>query len=420
MTGVPLRVLWFINKIPAVLADAAGTPYHRGGWLDAYIEVVGRSKLVELTVAFPDPRGVAPSEAIDGVRYVGLPAAEPDSAVMRVVRRWRHEVTYKETLNAVRALVTDVQPDLVHLHGAEYGYGLAVYSADVPVLLSIQGSPTAIRRLYLRGVDRHFLRGLSIWEFLRGVGAVHNHLRLGAQAGVEAEIMRSVGHIAGRTDWDKRLSAVMAPHAQYHLCDEPLRDTFYGPRWHREGADPRTILAVVGSYPLKGVSTLLRAFRALLSLIPDATLVLVGLEVGTEHERATLRHIRAGGLGGRVRMTGVITPDSLVSELQRCSVFVNPSHVENGSNTLSEAMLLGVPCVATSAGGMTTTSGYGRGALLVQDGDHGALAGAIAFLLASADEPVQMAGRAHDIAIVRHDRERILGQVLATYRQMVG
>jgi hypothetical protein len=264
-----LKVLWFIGKMPAILADSVGRPYQRGGWLDSYLELIGSSRDVCLTVAFPDPFGIAPRTTVSGVEFVGLPMAEPRTAMGRVLRRWRHQVVRRETLHAARQLVSQVRPDLVHVHGAEYGYGLAVSTGDVPVLVSIQGSPTLIRRMYLRGVDRYFLRSLSAWQFARGVGAFHNHMMLGARASVEAEILGAVGHVAGRTDWDARLAAVMAPQAQYHHCDEPLRTPFYGPTWRQDEAVPGRVLALVGDYPWKGASTVLRAFGALVALVPE-------------------------------------------------------------------------------------------------------------------------------------------------------
>jgi glycosyltransferase involved in cell wall biosynthesis len=286
-------------------------------------------------------------------------------------------------------------------------------------VLSIQGSPTVFRRLYLRGVDRHYLRSLSFVEFLKGRGPVHDHMKMKAQAAMEAVTMASVDHIAGRTEWDHRLASVMAPQAVYHRCEEPMRLPFYQASWHAEAAIPGRIVSISGDYLRKGVGTLLRAFDLLRRAEPGTTLVLAGVFPDTRHERATMRHVRALGIEDRVTVMGEIDAQTVAGELTQASVFVSPSHGENGCNTLSEAQLVGVPCIASSAGGMVTTADHGSGALLVQDGDVEELAGALLSLVNDPDRAARLGERGRALASARHDRERIRAQILSMYDDML-
>jgi glycosyltransferase involved in cell wall biosynthesis len=411
------KVLWFINKVPQAVDRAAGMHGVRGGWLDSYVEIIGAEPGIELTVAFPDQMGRATAE-IEGVTYAGLPTWERPSRLGRVVSRWSHDVAPPRVLAAATRLVEDVGPDLIHLHGAEYCYGLAVRGSGVPTALSIQGSPTAIHRLYLRGVDRYFLRSLSLVSFLKGRGPIHDHLRMKAQAANETAIMASVGHVAGRTEWDRRLASVMAPQAVYHHCDEPMRRAFDETSWRLDAARPGRIVCTSGDYALKGVGTLLRAVDILRGTVPEVSLTLVGV-LGEEHRRATVRHLRALGIEDRVTLAGETDARALAEMLTGANVFVNPSHIENGSNALSEAQLVGVPCVASCAGGMVTTAGGGSGALLFQDGDAEALAGALSSLMRHPDEAAELGARGRALASARHDRASIRSQVLSMYDEML-
>jgi len=414
------KVLWFINKVPRAVARTVGTPGARGGWLDSYIEIIGAEPGIELTVAFPDSSERAGELKIDGVNYAGLPTWEPASAVGRVISRWRRNVAPPHVVAAAARLIRDVGPDLIHLHGAEYCYGLAVSGSGVPTILSVQGSPTAIRRFYLRGVDRHFLRSLSLGSLLKGRGPVHYHARMKVQAANEKAVMASIDHVAGRTEWDRRFASVMAPQAAYHHCDEPMRRAFYEVTWHPATARPGRIVCTSGDYALKGVGTLLRAVDILRRTVPEASLVIVGVLPGDEGQRATLRHARALGIEDRVTLAGEVDAATLACLLTEASVFVNPSHFENSSNALCEAQLVGVPCVASSAGGLVTLAAHGSAALLFQDGDEQALAGAILSLLRDPDEAARLGARGQMLAAARHDRSSIRAQILSIYDETVG
>jgi glycosyltransferase involved in cell wall biosynthesis len=411
------KVLWFINKVPRAVDRTAGGPIVRGGWLDSYIEIVATDPAIELTVAYPDQAGRAAVE-IDGVTYTGLPTWERPSRFGRVISRWSHNVAPTRVLAATERLIREVGPDLIHLHGAEFCYGMATGGSGVPTLLSIQGSPTAIHRLYLRGVDRYFVRSLSLGSFLKGRGAVHDHVRMKAQAANESVIMASVGHVAGRTEWDSRLASVMAPQAVYHLCDEPMRSAFHETSWHRDTAQPGRVVCTSGDYALKGVGTLLRAIGILRRIVPEVSLVLVGVS-GEESRRATTRHIRALGIEDSVTLPGEVGAQTLAMTLAEASVYVNPSHIENASNALCEAQLMGVPCVASSAGGLVTLADHGSAALLFQDGDAEALAGALLTLMRDPDAAAALGQRGRARAIARHDRDRIRAQILSIYDEML-
>ncbi|HEY5484112.1 MAG TPA: glycosyltransferase, partial [Propionibacteriaceae bacterium] len=263
-------------------------------------------------------------------------------------------------------------------------------------------------------------RSLSFFDLLKGVGPVHGAVNMKRQAAMEAVTMASVGHTAGRTEWDRRLSSVMAPQAVYHHCDEPLRLAFYDASWDPDAAVPGRIVCITsGGYTGKGIGTVLRAVGILRHVRPETTLFMASVRRDTDCGRATTRHVHALGIEDRVTLMGDIDAKAVAGELTRASVFVTPSHWENSSNTLSEAQLVGVPCVATCAGGMVTMADRGSAALLVQDGDAVALAGAVLSLMNHPEEAAMLGARGRALARVRHDRDRIRSQLLAMYDEIL-
>lgn len=413
------KVLWFINKVPAPIAtDSTGV---LGGWLDCYLEIIGREEDIDLTVAYASPPGTEGESRVDDVTFVGLPTGERRTLFGRVAGRWRHDVAPAVLLEASTRLIARVAPDLIHVHGAEMCYGLAVRGCGIPTVLSVQGSPTAGRQLYLRGVDRHYIRALSFLDFLKGFGPIHGAVNMKRQAAMEAVSMSAVGHVAGRTEWDRHLASVMAPQAVYHHCDEPLRAPFHDFAWCPEETVPGRIVCITsGSYTGKGIGTLLRAIAVLRRSHPEITLLIARVPRATDDGRATSNHVHALGLEDCVTLSGDLDASTVAGELARATAFVNPSHWENGSNTLSEAQLVGVPCVATCAGGMVTTADHGAAALLVQDGDAEALAGALLSLMDDPVEAARLGARGRALAQARHDRDRIRAQVITMYDAMLG
>ena len=54
----------------------------------------------------------------------------------------------------------------------------------------------------------------------------------------------------------------------------------------------------------------------------------------------------------------------MIEEYLKANVFLSPSVIENESNSICEAMILGVPVVASFVGGIGTTVEHGKSGLL--------------------------------------------------------
>jgi len=79
-------------------------------------------------------------------------------------------------------------------------------------------------------------------------------------------------------------------------------------------------------------------------------------------------------------------------------------------------MILGMPCIATYAGGTSSLIKDKEEGLLIQDGDPWSMAGAIHELLSNEIEAIEFGKRARERALIRHDKERIVSELLAIYK----
>lgn len=148
----------------------------------------------------------------------------------------------------------------------------------------------------------------------------------------------------------------------------------------------RYVLAIGTVEPRKDLPTLVRAFAQLASASPGLALVLAGPDGwGSD---ALAASIAETSLSDRVVRLGWVERAERRQLLEGACVFAYPSVYEGFGFPPLEAMLAGVPVVATRAGALDEVAG--GGAVLVDVGDPSALAEAIARLV---DDPAARAAQ---------------------------
>ena len=145
----------------------------------------------------------------------------------------------------------------------------------------------------------------------------------------------------------------------------------------REGLGPGPVIGMAGwIWPWKGQDVFLRACAALAGRWPTARFVLVGGTGDEAFRRRLDEMVDEFGLADRVVFAGD-RPD-VYDWFDAMDVAVHASWGEAFGLVLVEAMALGTPVVATSAGGPSEIVVDGESGLLVPPGDHRAMADAIA------------------------------------------
>lgn len=138
----------------------------------------------------------------------------------------------------------------------------------------------------------------------------------------------------------------------------------------------------------KGHRFLLEAFALLHTMLPEQQLELLLLGEGREETalRTQARHL---GVEPRVCFAGFQRKPEAWMKIMDC--MVQPSLTEGTPNSVLEAMLLGVPVIATSVGGVPDVIDHGQTGLLVQPNSAVALAEAMKKMVRSASLRRQLA-----------------------------
>ena len=121
--------------------------------------------------------------------------------------------------------------------------------------------------------------------------------------------------------------------------------------------------------------------------------------------------IRRLQLSEKITFIGSLNADEMKREYLSSNVFVCPSSVENSPNSLAEAQILGVPCVASKVGGISDMM-KGNEENLYQFDDVKMLAEKVCLIFRNQHLQVSTS----EIARVRHDKMKNTIQLVNIYK----
>lgn len=145
-------------------------------------------------------------------------------------------------------------------------------------------------------------------------------------------------------------------------------------RIRRDPNSPPVILFVGALTPEKGVDTLLEAWALLRKRGTLFQGILAGEWRSPAFGQQTRRTISALGLGSSIRLAGSLTGSAKWSAFAEADVFCFPSNVDNFGLVVLEAMMMGLPVVASDWCGMKDLVADGKTGFRAPRGDSAAFA----------------------------------------------
>ena len=171
-------------------------------------------------------------------------------------------------------------------------------------------------------------------------------------------------------------------------------------------AEDRPVVVIVSRLVRhKGHPELLAAMRDV-----DAELWVVGDRLASDHGEDLEPYFAASGLGPRLRRLGY--REDIPAILAAADIFVLPSHFEGLPMSVIEAMLSGLPVVATDISGPREQVVDGETGFLVGLMDVPALAGALQRLAADPDLRTRLGAAARARALDLYDEGRVVARTL--------
>lgn len=427
-----MKVLWVCNIMLPTIARQLGASYsNREGWLSGLLERVvqeqGRNR-IELGIAFP-----VDEEMGNFHRSIQLGESTSCLCYGFVEDLGTPEIYDSSLEQCFSEILEDFKPDILHVFGTEFPHTLAcikIFDRPERTLVGMQGVCSAIAEEYMADLPMKVQRQVTLRDRIRQDSLRQQQKKFKKRGENERKALLLTGNIAGRTDFDLKQANKINPEAKYYYLNETLRGIFYRDRWKRTTCRPYSIFLSQGDYPLKGFHYLLRALPKVLEQFPDAHVYVAGnniIECGTFQDRLKLsaygkylrKLIKENHLGDKITMLGKLTAEGMKEQYLQSHLFVLPSALENSPNSLGEAMLLGVPCVAADVGGVHNLLTDGGDGMLYPAGDVEALADRIIEIFTKEAIVERFSDNARKHARVNHDADQNYYRLIHIYREIL-
>lgn len=413
-----MRILWFTSSPCGYTSKGSG--YNGVGWMVAVEQEIKKQPGIELGVCFPMD-GQPIHKEIDGVHYYPIhshrkPLRDKLLDAILPTHAERDMAVWPQYLEQMRSVIKDFKPEVIEVFGSEVYIQLgALVSEEIPTILHIQGLLSLCLNVYHPYGVSPMSNILQDWNPQKMYGRFQQWVQWKRSCFREAEILKHVKHVIGRTNWDRAGVSILAPHAKYHYGGELLRQPFYN---HHERKIPErlTIVTTSSGALYKGFDFVLKVANILKnSMHIDFEWRVFGNVVPTFFEKvAKVSHEDVN-----VKLLGVASAEQLCDEICNATLYFQPSYIENSPNSLCEAQILGVTPIGTNVGGTSSIVQDGKTGILVPAGEPYYAAYQIAKLYHNKTLNMQIGEKAKECAQQRHDRKKIITQLIETYKEIM-
>lgn len=420
-----MRILWITyNVFEPFYLLAKGKPTKSAPWTTPLFYNLYKEQNIELGSIASIEEGEFQKEKINNIIYYSVPVKSGEN----------HKYLTKKLADRYLRAINDFNPDLIHIHGVENNFGLLrnYLNPKIPIVCSIQGliNPSYDFLQYsVATLHLNKYRSLKNWLGKGGVGAALTNWR--KYSVIEKEILEINEYFIGRTMWDKSQLAAFNPSAHYFHGEELLRTPFYSNTWSSKQSCRHRLFISSVAYPLKGFHVLLKAVEILKKKYPDVTLVsplssmflnsskFKDVLFAEDYDNYLKKEIKRLNLKENIVLLGRLDEQEMVNEYKKAHLFVLSSFIENSSNALGEAMLVGTPTVVAPVGGVLSILKDEESSLFFPSGDHAMLASQIERIFENDDLANQLSVNAKSIASTRHDITTTTKQYIDIYKQVI-
>lgn len=180
-----------------------------GGWMYASAKkLIEENKNFELAIATVYNGRQLIAKELGAIKYYALPL------------NGKKGTKYHKHLESYWIKVyKEFKPELTHIHGTEYPYGLSYINA-LPLsktVVSIQGLVSICARYYTDGISNEdILRNITLRDFIKG-GLWQAQKSFYKRGILEQELITKIHHVIGRTSWDYAHVQAINPAVNYHF-----------------------------------------------------------------------------------------------------------------------------------------------------------------------------------------------------------
>lgn len=414
-----MKILWVCNAPTSELSNFLNIKYVSGSWIESALNPL--KKLEKDVVFLWATAGTQTLEKVEisGNTYFLMPSGS----------------TLKEYYSLFEELFEKEKFDLVHIWGTESLYSLACLEIcnknNIKNVISIQGLIRNCSISYDIKIPEYVKTRSTIYELVRGNTFKNQMDRFYKNGLNEKTIIKNAKHVIGRTQWDKENVFLINSQIKYHHCDENLRNDFYlSNKWSYESCEKNTIFVSQASYSLKGFHILLHALYFVKKELKDIKIYIAGYNIfenkgiktkitqGT-YKKYLIHLIKKYDLEDNLVFLGPLNSKKMNEYYLKCNIFCSCSLMENSSNSISEAMILGVPIISSYVGGIPTLADNRKELLFYSSYDYYHLAALILELLKNQELSKYLSKNSITTAEERHSILKNTNKLISIYNNIL-
>lgn len=416
-----MRILWFAGNPGLAAIKILKKEEVGGGWIPTIEEKIKSFDNIELGLAFPSPV-ISLEKHLDGKHlYYQIP--RENNKLKKYINRLRYNVNNKNNLDHYIEIIKDFKPNIIHIWGTEMDFGLLISKVNIPVVVWMAGNLSVYIRKWFSGNLNQFeiLRYSSIKNLFLFSGLFHEYYLTKRCALREQKIFSDCEYFIGRTEWDRKICRVLSPNSKYFFCGDMIRNEFYySPEVKKNKHKEMILFSTILGNIYKGLDTVIEASIILRNNTnTNFHWKIAGINEDTEIAKIYKKKysIKYEDIG--IELLGVLKTSKLVEEMKNTSIYIHPSHIENSPNSVGEALLLGLPVIATYSGGTGNLIQNNITGVLIQDGDPYVLAGSIVELSENTKLRQELGSKARIKAREYYNPDTIIKDLLKIYETII-
>jgi glycosyltransferase involved in cell wall biosynthesis len=251
-------------------------------------------------------------------------------------------------------------------------------------------------------------------------GSYNGFFTFRKRARVEEKVIANCNYFMGRTDFDRRIISLLSPNSIYFHGEEFIRKEFFEKQWDFPLQNEITCVSILNGTTYKGIDLLVEASMVLQKHTTFTyKFKICGASSNDEFVKILKRKYKKDTCFRNIEFLGKLNAAELVTQLCNSNFYVHPSYIENSPNSICEAMVLGMPIIATNVGGVSTIIEDEVEGILVQEGEPYSFAGAIVELTNNYEKAIQLGRNARTRAFKRHNPSDILKGIIKIYNTII-
>lgn len=416
-----MRILFLSNNYQDSLSGINAKAMTNCSWIDAMLDELVKYEKIRIALAFPvNSKSIQISQGTH-IQLYGLPDVRERNILKRFYRNLTHSPETCRKNLFIPEVIHDFNPDIIQIFGSENPFGLISPYQEIPVIIHIQGFLTVWHRKWFAGISKlDQLRYARLKDLILMHGVLNEYYTFGKRAEREMEVLLRCRYFIGRTGFDKRITALLAPDSIYFHCEEFIRKEFFDSRWEKPLNKVVKCISTLKGTTYKGIELLVETF----SILKTHTSYSFEIRICGVSEKEDIigiikKKYKREFKNLNIKFLGKLPSEKLIKELLDSNFYINPSRIENSPNSVCEAMVLGMPVISTNVGGISSLIKDGIEGILVQEGEPFSIAGAIVELLNDYSLAQLLGKNARESAIQRHNPSKIGNQLLQIYETIL-